>query len=242
VKNKNKDIVLLITGCISPDSFVPVLALKDPVERRRQYIKSIKYYIQNTFFKNIVYCDNSGAVADEELKFLADKYQKNFEWLSFVGDSKKCIDCGKGYGEGEIVNYALEHSSIMSQCSFMIKITGRLKVTNLELLLRFAAMDKVQFLPNKTMDRRHYINTRIYMMPIEVYRQCFKDAYLLVDDEKGVFMEHAFGICSDKNAIKYKKFIVCPRIVGGSGSTGRVYQTDLAEHIKNTLKMYLYRR
>ena len=58
--------VLVITGCISPQSDVPFLAVKDPNNRRQQYLDSIKFYIKHSYAKNIVYCDNSNSNVDFE--------------------------------------------------------------------------------------------------------------------------------------------------------------------------------
>lgn len=44
---------------------------------------------------------------------------------------------GKGYGEALILEYALEHSLFVHQCDFLVKITGRLKLLNVNSMIGF---------------------------------------------------------------------------------------------------------
>lgn len=238
-KNKG-DVVLLITGCISPNSQIPQLVLKNSDMRRKQYIDSIKYYIRYAKINNIIYCDNSGACPEQELKELANKYGKSFEWLSFYGDIAKTVRYGKGFGECEIVNYALQNSQLIEQCKYLVKVTGRLIIKNLNILLALNRR-KIYFCPNKTEDDRLYINTRIYMMPIKSYDLYFQKAMNYVDDINNVYLEHAFGICIKNNNVPFKKFIFMPWVEGVSGSTGREYKPSIISYLKDDLKLRLYR-
>lgn len=236
---KRSECVLLITGCINPDQNVPVLTIKDSHVRLKQYIESIEYYIACSPFENIVFCDNSCAPEITGLADLANKYNKRFEWLSFQGDRNRVVTQGKGYGEGEIINYAIQNSLLMRRSRYMCKITGRLIIKNIGALTKFIDETQIYFQPNKTDDGRKYINTRIYMMPIKIYLQYFKDAYIKVDDRKGVYLENTFGMMVSSNNLKYKRFVMYPDYIGVSGSTGSNYKLSLYNLIKNTIKMYL---
>ncbi|MEH7440203.1 hypothetical protein V7182_22405 [Neobacillus drentensis] len=237
-----RECALIISGCIQPSANVPVLVLKDHNERRKQYINSIRYYLENTPFKNIIYCDNSKAQGETSLGKLAESYGKRFEWLSFEGDNEACVQKGKGYGEGEIIDYVFRNSEILKNCKYIVKVTGRIIISNIGFLSRIANMGKIYFQPNATIDGRLYINTRIYMMPKNVYQKWFHHAYQLVDDKNGVYLEHAFGKQVDKNNIIFNRFLVCPIYEGISGSTGGNYHTSFKENIKNTIKMYMVKR
>lgn len=231
--------VLLITGCISPNSQTPQLVLKDSDIRRQQYIDSIKYYIKYGHVKNIVYCDNSGAETEQGLSELAEKRGKRFEWISFYGDTGKTVQFGKGFGECEIVNYALLYSDLIKQCEYLVKVTGRLIVKNLNILLKLSKKG-ICFCPNRTEDSRFYINTRIYMMPIEAYNLYFQKAADYIDDTNNVYLEHAFGICVEKNEVRFKKFLFAPWVEGISGSTGRIYKPSVISYLKDDIKLRFY--
>lgn len=231
--------ILIITGCISPNSDVPVLKLTDSDERRKQYIQSIKYYIESSPFENIVFCDNSNAEVEDILFALAKKNNKQFEWLSFNGDQEKVVQYGKGYGEGEIMDYVLNHSVLIEDAEILVKTTGRLMVKNCGFILRFANPCVAHFMPVRVSDRRPYIDTRIYMMPKECYQRYFRWVHIDVDDRNGTYLEHTFGAAVREHKIPYKRFLVAPNIWGMSGSVGTIYRPNLLKQLKHTIKMYL---
>lgn len=51
---------------------------------------------------------------------------------SFQGDVDAVRMKGKGYGEGEILAYLYENSSIMQRSRYYYKITGRLTINNID--------------------------------------------------------------------------------------------------------------
>lgn len=231
--------VLLITGCISPNKNIYKLKLKDEEERLRQYLQSIKYYIEETKFKKIIFCDNSGNKPNEKIVELAKICGKEFEWLYFIGNLEKVVKQGKGYGEAEIVKYVLEHSELISEQDYLVKVTGRLLVKNIDLLIKMSNGD-VRIWPIKVEELRFYINTRIYMMPVKIYKKYMFDIENLIDDYNGIYLEHAFGICLKKSRIEYKKFRVAPWIEGMSASTGRIYRPTVYSYLKDCGKLWIY--
>jgi len=58
MNDSDKNIVILLTGTVFPNSN-DILALKDPEERKSQYIEAIQFYLSKTDF-DIVFVENSG--------------------------------------------------------------------------------------------------------------------------------------------------------------------------------------
>ena len=96
--------VLLITGCISPIKNQKWLQISDKKIRLEQYLDSIKFYIDDSIFSRIIFCDNSGCQYDGLLDLLSYAASKNkkLEWLSFEGNPNLVMKWGKGAGEDEI--------------------------------------------------------------------------------------------------------------------------------------------
>lgn len=213
--------VLLITGTIKPASGVPSLTLTDSDERLKQYISSIEYFLLKTSINEIVFCDNSncseGCFAD--LYLLAKRMNKKIEILSFKGNNKKVSVKGKGYGEGEIIEYAMNNSSLIKNSSFFMKITGRLVVENINDIV--ARLNPTVFYIN--MFNKIRVDTRLYAMPVEFYRKWFLDAKEYVCDAEGYYIEHVFTDIIRKNKVCCRNFPKYPRYIGKSGSTGREY-------------------
>ena len=230
-----KDFVLLITGCIDPNPNVPFLEIKNAENRRQQYIESIRYYIKETNIRKIVYCDNSKALIDDEISNLAKRYLKEFEWLSFKGDSVKAVTQGKGYGEGEIIEYALENSKQLQNSEYFIKVTGRVIVRNIDFLITFMNEHRMYFFRNSPTN----VDTKLYGVPVESYKKDFLTLYKEVDDKNKKYLENLFSEQIIRNHLTPHSFVVFPNARGISGSTGKSYSLSLKSRIKLTIKSHL---
>ena len=230
---------LIITGCMNPNLKVPNLVLQNASERKKQYIDSLKFYIMHTRFKKIIYGDSSNCPEEQDVINCAKEYGKQIEWLNFYGDSKAVEKNGKGYGEGEIIEYIFEHSNLLKEVDYIIKITGRLIVKNINFLSAFAQNDVTYFQPSIFEDGKLYINTRLYMMPKAMYEEYFKNAYKRVRDREKIYLEHTFGEVVQEKLVKYKCFLVYPNYLGISGSTGISYNSSWVTRLKNTIRMYM---
>lgn len=229
-----KRVCLLMTGCINPSDDVGMLAINSSEKRRDQTIKAISFFIDHTDIKKIVYCDNSGTHEDEELYYRAQEKGKEFEWLSFLGDVEKTLQKGKGYGEGEIIKYAMEYSRLISESSIIIKCTGRLYVRNTNLMLK---------LLNKNYSyldyHDGYIDTRFYVVQKDDYENYLIDAHNSVDDYKKKYIENVFFHIAYKSGDVFKPFLLSPDIVGVSGSMGRIYNDSFLIHYAKTIRTAL---
>ena len=229
-----RDYVLLITGCIDPSPDVPFLEIKNAENRRRQYIESFEYYIKKTSIRKIVYCDNSMVLKSDEICKLANQYSKEFEWVSFMGDNVKAVAQGKGYGEGEIIEFALKHSRLLQNAHYFIKVTGRVIIKNINILLPFMNVNKMYFCRNTSTN----VDTKLYGIPIEAYEKTFLTLYKEVDDRNGKYLENLFSERILGQHLPVHNFIVYPDAQGVSGSTGKSYTLPLKTRIKLTLKSH----
>ncbi|MGN0347434.1 MAG: hypothetical protein ACI4DU_09120 [Lachnospiraceae bacterium] len=224
--------VLIITGTIEPVK-QDKLVVQDSKVRLEQYLACIRYYIEQDGIQKIVFCDNSNyedaelLLIKDNLQLHAQKNRKELEWLSFQGDSSAVQTYGKGYGEGEIMEYVMAHSELMKSEDYFVKVTGRLVVDNLGQIVR--VLDKRNKkkqlcyinIPNRT--RRDIYDTRIYAMSKELFQTYFQKAYKKVNDGQGHFLEHVYKDVIQTNKIASRNFPLYPRIRGISGSSGGEY-------------------
>lgn len=216
--------LLIITGTITPANRVGQLVLKDTTERFKQYYDSLTFYIEQRCFSKIVFCENSnyGTEEFEPLTELAKEYNVELELLSFEGNTDKVIYHGKGYGEGEIMQYILANSSLIKGENVFVKTTGRLKVTNINRILLKIRPERCYFnVSNHT--ARHIYDTRLYIMPIELFKKYFLNVKEQVKDDEGIYLENIYTNIILKNAVNTRNFPLYPRINGLSASTGERY-------------------
>ena len=227
----------VITGTIKPALQMSQLVLRDEEERLKQYEDSIRFLLCSGAFDKVVFCENSN-YGIERLSYLIKIAGENgveLELLSFQGNEEKACVHGKGYGEGEIMDYVFSHSKLIGTEDYFVKITGRLKVDNIKSIVSRMNRRRTYFnIPNRTL--RNIYDTRMYGMPVDQFKDYFLHSYEQVMDEQGIFLEVVYTKILQEHNITVRNFPRYPRIVGVSGSGGAVYSyTEWKCKIKDVL-------
>jgi hypothetical protein len=135
-----------MTSTIEPKDMIN-LSLRSKTERLKQYRKALRFYLLNTNCK-IVYCDNSNqSPSTEKLSDVDfDNLGNRYEELIFDGNKEKSL--GKGYGECEIINYALNYSKFISKMNDkdrIIVLTGRVIIRNIQNLMNVYPKENINY-------------------------------------------------------------------------------------------------
>ncbi len=237
---KLESVCLVMTACISPPAQVINLCVKDMDYRKQQYIEAICFYIEKTEVKNIVFCDNSAQPVNEMLCRRAKEKRKNFEWLSFQGDYQKVEELGKGYGEGEILEYVVNNSKLLKKCNYMAKITGRLKLLNINAVLRLLSTSAFHFRSYLHEDNGLFVDTRFFVARIDHFRGELVDVYKKVNDSIGFYYEYAIASRVQEKGIMYRNFPLALNMAGESGSTGYSYHWTWKMLVKKSIPLFAY--
>lgn len=170
------------------------------------------------------FCDNSAYIYDsvQDLIDNAEKQNKSFEWISFQGNSEKIVEHGKGYGEGEIIAYALSHSESVKNAKSIAKVTGRLKIDNIGKVVSGVKTGLNYF--NRDICRGHGIDTRFYLCDKNYYCQHLLDLYTQTCELPGkeLVLEDLFYRVL-KKVKNYRPLLAFPAFKGISGGNGRDY-------------------
>lgn len=224
------DIIILLTGCINPNG-MSFTSLTDVNERQKQYIHAINYYLGKTNCK-IIFCENSNT--DICPFFNHNEYKKRLEILTFSGNQDK--QRGKGYGEAEIIEYALLHSSFIHPNNIIIKITGRLIVNNVNQILQTLKYKKKDFVLCLFHSDLTFADSRIILATTSFYEE-FLHNKNKINDNDGMYFEHVLSSSVLNSSIPYIPLSDEPLITGESGSTGEIYQS----HATDTKQRLLYK-
>lgn len=230
-----EQIPILITGCINPPR-QDWLYLTNVNDRLQQYIESIKYYIRYTGVKYIIFCDNSDYLYPniKELENLAIAHNKQLEWLHFQGNSEEVSKYGKGLGEDEIVAHAVSNSLILKESNCFCKITGRLFVKNLDIILRNVYADNNYFVRDLYRGNNRGVDTRFYICSLNFYKDVLMHCYSKDATYKKKPLEEIYFLLLSSN---YKEPTRYPQIYGISAGNGRNYSKEsrLLMRINNLL-------
>lgn len=215
----NDDICILLTGCVNPGGMA-FTALQDSNERLRQYIGSISYYLKNTTVP-IIFVENTCA----DFSDMFQEYIQNgrLEFISFDGNNYEKTR-GKGYGEAGIINEAFKRSRVLNTVKYVLKITGRLQIDNINVLLSTPLMS-VNNIFQCDFRRTDYLWSMVFLMRASLLREVFELNISRLDDSKGIYFEHVLY----ESVLKHRDvlvvpFIESPIITGTCGTSNRPYK------------------
>jgi hypothetical protein len=235
--------ILLTSSVIAHDKGV---RLQDPKERERLAMESVQRWRDIAPTHPLVLCDGSGFDFTSLVEALPNN--SNIECLYFQNDAKAIQLHGRGFGEGEIVRFALEHSTFIQTAGRFAKCTSKLWVENFSecisrwngsMLLKGVFDDA--FSPIRP-TRLSYVDTRFYIMSVENYRAHFLHAHTAIRASQGQSLEECFKDVFLSLSCPPSLMKVPPVICGTGGGTGKYYKNTAARRLKERLRYLLIRR
>jgi hypothetical protein len=220
--------------------------LNDPDSRISFTLEAIEKWLEISPDLQLVICDGSGF---DFSPIVRSKFPRsNIECLYFENNKEMVRKLGKGYGEGEIVQYAILHSTYIEGADYFAKCTSKLWVNNFfecfkewnGKLLCKGYFDNV-FSPKAT--EFSYIDTRFYFVSKSVYMKDFATAHFNVGGEKGLSLEHCFRDVIINKKYSNVLFKVHPDISGVGGGSGTYYKkNNLKRSMKEALRLWLIQK
>lgn len=234
---------ILITSCVIVSD--QTVALKDQNTRVRLTLEAIDRWLSIAPDLKLVICDGSNFDFTELVK---NKFPKAAIESLFFQNNKELVKLhGKGFGEGEIVNYAIRHSGFLKQTEFFAKCTSKLWVDNfLDCFDQWNGMFLCKGVFEKVFSLRKtqfaYVDTRFYIVNKDFYQNYLSSAYLNVGGEQGLSLEHCFRDVIVNKQLHKVLLTVPPVICGVGGGSGTYYKNNLKRRIKEIIRLWLVRQ
>jgi hypothetical protein len=232
---------LLLTSSLIPTDLSG--NLNDPSMRMMHTIESISEWLKIDPHIQIVICDGSGFDFSETVK--VNFPSANIEFIFFNNDVDQIKKHGKGYGEGEIIRYAIEHSRLMKESEVFIKCTAKLWVANFkQCLLQWnkqficGAYFANVFSYKKT--ALQFIDTRFYITRKDFYVQHFSAVHIQLGNT-AQSIEDAFLDVIQNKKIKHILFRTPPVICGVGGGSGKYYKSGVIRVLKDRMRNWIAR-
>jgi hypothetical protein len=235
-----KKIPVLLTSSVVPADLDVKLA--DPEQRLFHTLESVTKWLHFSNLVSLVICDGSGFDFSDVIK---EKFPGvDIECLSFSNNKGVVAQRGKGYGEGEIVRYAIDNSVFIRRSGSFAKCTGKLWVENFNdcvgewngIFMGKAYFENV-FSLKKT--RLAYFDTRFYIADVDFYRRFFVDAHQGVGGSDRRSIEDCFKEIVVRNQMRHVFFKAPPVICGVGGGAGSYYKNGKIRRLKERLRAYL---
>lgn len=230
------NIIILLTACITPNG-MSCTKLQDPLERRLQYEQALAFYLENTSFK-IVFVENTDTyIGDKYIQFINEG---RLEFITFMGNDFS-VKLGKGYGEAIILKEAFLKSILLQDCDYVIKITGRLIISNMHQLLNevLGKLEINKFVCATMFSKTGIAYSHFFIAHKSFFNDVFFDNMRKANDSQKVYFEHILYQQIKKwveqdNSIYFFLRPICA--IGCSGSTGEAYPTY---SFNEKVKLYL---
>ena len=235
--------ILLTSSVVVHDAGV---ALKDTDLRTQLALDSVREWLRVAPGARLVLCDGSGFDFTPAVR---EQFpQAAIECLAFQNDIAGVQRQGRGFGEGEIVRHAVQHSSFIAQDQSFAKCTSKLWVENYAEYMRHwnghmlfkAVFDDVFSFSRPT--KLAYIDTRFYVVSVNAYREHFLNAHARISKDTGYGLEESFRDVVREQHLSGVLSRCAPVIEGVGGGTGSAYRNPLKRRLKERLRVWLAQR
>jgi hypothetical protein len=223
----SKDVVLLLTASVNPDPSLPFLKRADSKIRMNDYLKSMQRWLSHkSGITKIVFCENTETDI-RQIKTLTDSHSrfKEIEILQFKPPRFNPA-LGKGYGEGLIIEHAINNSIILKRNSVFAKVTGRLYIKNLSSII--AGIPQGAHVGAYMKANLLEVVLQSIVFDIETYKKHFMELYKEVNDTEGIYLEKLVArkiIELIPKGLRYQPFCAMPYLVGYTATDNKKINT-----------------
>lgn len=223
-KNISENMVILLTATVDVNG-CPKLKRSDPELRKNDHKEALKLWLENTNCK-FVLCENS----NYDLSFLnevLDTQEKRdrVELISYDGN-KNIKSVGKGYGEFDTVEYAVDNSEFIKNFTHVLKVTGRYYCSRLVESLLAVDYSKFDLIVHERkispMHKQKCANTLFWGASKEFYQSSIQPKKSKINDPGGVWAEHIllriWNATPENQKVKFNNL----GATGWSGTAGHI--------------------
>lgn len=177
--------VLLLTATIHPLNIKSSKGRNNHFVREEDYFLAVKFYLSRGY--KVIFVENSNTRSERILNLQTSDLR--LEYHAFMSElSHK----GKSWGEIEIINFALNNSEFLNEVEYIIKISGRYIIKNIDQLLNPTCQVEKEVYINPTRNFR-WADSRLMIMKKTFYTNyLLKTVHRFLNEDKKVYMENVF--------------------------------------------------
>jgi hypothetical protein len=214
------NVLIILTSTVYINPAKHFLYQTNPNERLECYLKSVKQWLEKTSFK-ICLVENSNYTFPE-LNEYVDKFRERFEIITIdefnlpEEDKHLIYNCSKGASEMYSIIYAYNNSKFKNSVNFIIKITARYFIEQLEsfLIEKNIAnnVHNVGIVDYNTMILGLRQSNQERCELLGVHKKFFNVLFELnLSDDHGYFYSHVESVyCNRMKLLNQDRILVCP--------------------------------
>ncbi|MBF0485472.1 MAG: hypothetical protein HQL16_03045 [Candidatus Omnitrophica bacterium] len=212
-----KNIGIVLTGSITPNISISHM---DPVKRRQEYLKAIKYYAN---FAKVYFLENSTypLLTDQEFLGLKNCVLRKIPLSAHP-------ERGKGYQEFEMLTHWVKTEVVLPDR--FIKITGRYHVLNFKDIFKECLAQPSPCFLIDCLKYKALALTWLFCIETQMYQEKLHDLYLGCNDDAGDWVERILFRRLFKGNIEFSFFRNEPKIARIDGTTGCLIRPPAVRH------------
>jgi len=230
-----KNVVILLTGAINVEG-VKYVKRYNTRDRINDYRKSLSEWLKYTNLK-IVFVENTNYPKNKLFENVS--MYSNLEYLTYDG-RHFAQERGKGYGEFNIIEYAIKNSTFIRNSDIILKCTGRYKIAYAKKLVEHLQLSDSLLIGNYN-KKLTFIDTRVIAFTPSFFKLYLSKYKNLINDEKGFYLEHAFASAGHEMLINNNKWepLPFPLLIDGISGTSNKHHNKGIKKIEIIVKFYL---
>jgi len=217
----NASSLVLITTASRPPAGVYVLEMTHEAKRKIT-AKGAVFFWAALGVKKIVIADATGqTLLDDSDVHMLKQMDVEVEQVYYLQDNSLVIQKGKGYGEGALIQFALQNSRFLKEADHFFKCTGKVYCRNFLQIFKMIEQNNIQNIFWRDVFNPAMMDTRFFYVSKKFCTESLLPAYEKIDDRNKKFSEHCVMKAAQEQLSQSKS--VRPMLSGFSGSMNRPY-------------------
>jgi len=211
---------IILTTTVYVKKKIDCIYQSDSNERLSLYLKSILQWLEKTKF-TIIVVENSG-YSFPELSKEKEMYKNRFEVISFIEANEPDAQylkklTSKGASEIFAINYAYKRVEKLKNATFIIKITGRYYIPELESYLETHQLNDYDCLTQYNRDRCEMVGS---------HQKNFSIIFdVTLRNKRGYYDGHIENIWKERTSA-YNNILICKKFDIETTQTGGLYMKN----------------
>jgi len=215
---------VLITTANKPPKDVPFLQMTNIAMRFITAKASVFFWAAQGIEKIVIADATGGYLLDSEEILLLKQIGVDVEQISYYQNENLIKSKGKGYGEGELIKFALENSIFLKNENNFFKCTGKVYCRNFKEILQIIKKSNIQNIFWRNLGEgdslKPWADMRFFYTTKNFCEEVLIPAYLKSDDHIAAAEYFCFNVLNEK--LPTAKTLR-PLLSGFAGITGKQY-------------------
>jgi len=228
--------VVLVTSAVMPPEGIYRLKMTNFAPRLIT-TKAAVFFFAGLGAKRICIADATGftLLNEDEVRLLSDM-DCEVEQISYSQNNNLVIQKGKGFGEGELIKFALQKSILINNSGYFFKCTGKVYCSNFPIIQSIIQENKLKHIFWRDIFHNS-VDTRFFYTSIDFAKKHLIQAYENINDRENNMAEEVVTRLCQRFLTPSRS--IRPQLTGFSGSLNKPYFNPSMGYLDQNLPCWI---